>query len=142
MSQTAKMMLAVIVTALVVGIGVYCWQTSYAKCWGNNSESVGMTSYTGDEFLALYPSNYQATKDAQGITTISGPSGKIMIGDFEPDAAPAPTRNMTQDQKDEFPKDIKYHGKDGKVASALFYKTGDDATKKVLETIQNSIEVE
>lgn len=140
MSQTTKITIAVIITAIVVGSGVYFWQNSPQR----NPEVVTQPTektYSGDSFTVQYPSSYQVSKDNIGIVTISGSRGKIMIGDFSPDAGPAPTLDMTQEQLDELPKNIQSHGYEGKIASALFYKTGDNTAKKELEVIQASIEL-
>ena len=142
MTQGTKIALAVIITAIIVGGGVYFWQQLAQQ---ENPEIVTQQTesktYSGNSFTLQYPSNYTLSTDSVGVVTISGTNGKIMVGNFEPAAAPAPTSDMTQEQIDEFPKDIKYHGYEGNIASAIFYKTGNNAAKEELEAIQASIKL-
>jgi hypothetical protein len=98
-------------------------------------------TFSNDQFSVNYPNGYTLEEDNQGIVTISNDKGKIMIGDFEPAASANPLPDMTQEQIDEFPKDIKYHGYEGEIASALFYTTGDDTEMALLKEIQDSIEL-
>ena len=64
-----------------------------------------------------------------------------MIGDFEPALGFGPAAEMTQEQLDWLPKGTIYHGYEGIIASALFYKTGDEETATELKKIQDSIEL-
>ena len=143
MSRTWKAVFVLFIFLIIVSAGVYIWQISNSQ---QNSGVVMQPSvqipafktYSNKSFTAQYPNSYDVTEDKNGIVTIAGPNGKIMIGDFD-FAAAEPAVEMSQTQKDQFPKDIKYHGFDGRVASALFYATGDDATMRDLKSIQDTI---
>jgi hypothetical protein len=104
-----------------------------------NTTTSDLKTYTAKLFTVKYPSTFEAKEDTQEILTISSDKGKIMIGNFEPNASPGPQPGMTQTQIDEFPKDTIYHGRVGEIASALFYPTGDKATMDELKSIQSSI---
>ena len=138
MSQTSKIALAVVVTSIIVGGGVYLWQKPQQKGSEIVTQQPEQKTYSGNAFTVQYPSTYKAETDNLGVVTISGANGKIMIGDFEPAAAPTPTSNELSEQ---LPKDIKYHGKEATIASALFYKSGDNTTEKELESIQSYIKL-
>jgi len=100
-------------------------------------------TYNTQSFSVDYPANFEAKEENIGVMVlaISNSKGKIQIGDFEPAATPGPQPGMTQEQIDQFPKDTVYHGYDGEIASALFYKTGDDETMQELKKIQESIKL-
>ncbi|MDF1496849.1 MAG: hypothetical protein P1P90_02200 [Patescibacteria group bacterium] len=142
MTQGTKIALAATIAIIIVVGGVYLLQQfSNNEVPENSIQQTGLKTYSGDFFTFQYPNNYTVSTDTAGVVTISGDNGKIMVGNFEPTVAPVPTSDMTQEQIDEFPKDTKYHGYEGNIASGIFYKTGDDATKQELEAIQASIEV-
>jgi hypothetical protein len=141
MTNASKIVLTLIILAIVVGGGIYLWQMSQQNSQENVTQQTELKTYLGNSFTAQYPSIYQISTDNLGVVTISGSNGKIMIGKFEPAAAPESAADMTQEQLDEFPKEIKYYGYEGEIASAIFYKAGDESTKRELEAIQNSIKL-
>lgn len=144
MSRSWKLVFGLFIILFIASSGVYIWQISKSQ------QSAGVVmqpsvqlpefkTYSDKSFTVRYPIAYELTQEKSGIVTIAGPNGKIMIGDYDFAAAPEPTFEMSQAQKDQFPKDIKYHGYDARVASALFYTTGDDNTMRELKSIQDTI---
>jgi hypothetical protein len=118
-----------------------CTTTNQSELPQVTNETTSSIEINNEMFSLNYPSSFTQTEDNNGIITISDSLGKIMIGDFEPNGGPTPSEGMTQQQTDELPKDIVYHGYEGKFASALFYKTGDTETMQQLLKIQSSIEI-
>ena len=146
--NTSRTIFAVAIALLIVGGGIYVVQTYQSQNSETNdtevtsqedTKNIISKTYSNDLFTLQYPSNYTVSTNKSGIVTISNGNSKIMVGNFEPAAAPAATADMTQDQKDEFPKDTRYHGREASIASAIYFETGDESAQNELNTIQNSI---
>ncbi len=97
----------------------------------------GIELYSNGIFSVKYPSGFTLEEtQKKDFITLSNEKGKIQIGEFEPAAVPIPE---TEEQEEQFPKDIKYHG--DVIASALFYKLDDALTMEQLQNIQKTIRV-
>ncbi len=107
-------------------------------------EKPGFKTYSNSLFAIEYPEIFQLKEENFGtpkVITVSNDKGKIQIGNFKPDAGPAPTADMSQAQKDELPKKIGSYGYEGKVAVEVFYKEGDEDTAKAINKIERSIQL-
>jgi flagellar basal body-associated protein FliL len=140
-SRTLIVAIAVTFLVIIAGGGTYLWQTSQRKGPETVTQKKESQTYSGNSFTVQYPNIYQVSTDNMGLVTISGSNGKIMIGEFEPAAAPVATEDMTQAELDEFPKNIIYHGYEGNIASAIYYKSEDEKARTELESIQDSIKL-
>lgn len=94
--------------------------------------------YSNETFSVEYPIDFVLKEESKALIRISNEKGSIEIGDFEPTAAPIPE---SEEKEAEFPKDIQYHGKNAKIASALFYKLDDALTMEQFKQIQKTIQV-
>ena len=145
MSRTWKVLFGAFVIAVIVGSAILISRTSNSQvsevAATPSVEQPAFKTYSDKSFSVRYPSNYDVNQDKTGIVTISGPNGKIMIGgfDFTSSSTSTVVGGVSQIQNDELPKDIRHHGDDGVVVSALFYQAGDDATMKELKAIQDTI---
>lgn len=150
-------LIAVIITAIVVGTGTYYFQSNFsiekkteieaveektvAIKIDEPDEEIVQKTYSNDLFSVDYPSSYSLEideRDKFDVITIANENGSIKITDnsiiFFVGGPAAPS-----DPEWELPKDEVHHGWDGVVTSALFYKAGDDVSMKELKEIQNSI---
>jgi hypothetical protein len=134
-----KLILAITILIALAFTG--CATTNQSNTPEQTDETISSEIFNNDIFSLNYPSDFRLEEDSNNIVTISNSRGKIILGNFEPAAGPAPSDDMTQEQIDELPKDIIYHSYDDNVASALFYKTGDTETMQQLLKIQSSIEL-
>jgi hypothetical protein len=142
--------IVVVVIALVVCAGVYIWQNfdSMPKNGAVDEIKDESLTYSTDQFSFRYPSSYKVTEDQYGQTSIVNVINKddssrfIQIGNVAFDANPGPAEGMTQEQIDEFPKDVSYMGWSGDIAIAYFYREADKEAKDELVKIAETIELE
>ncbi len=168
-NQAWPLVAAVVITALVVGGGMYFWQENQKasetampersmeaneegmEIWKND----GWLSYTGSEYEFRYPSDYtiEEPTDSFKALVIRGPEGSLEIFDTT-DFAERPfgfTGEETQEEIDAYiPKETRNLASEELTAGPayadayeiwLFWTKGNSEVKDEIQEIANTIEV-
>ncbi|MCF6276398.1 MAG: hypothetical protein L3J07_00970 [Candidatus Magasanikbacteria bacterium] len=151
-SNTSKIVLAVIITAIVVGGGVYYWQSYQTAEPDSATQSLsirsGMETYSSEKYSFNYPNSYTVTLVTQSFPALTvEKAGNKRVEIFQmKDFGDRPwgfEGTETQEDIDGYvpKKTLTVGSGDNQYEVWLYYSENDSQTKKEVKAIFDSIVV-